>query len=125
MNEEREREREAFGGPRKGKKKGSVPAAANALESTSERQEEKPMPRTHEADKKNDVRSLDRQMQRNIYLLVRGRGRVGEHQWRFPEGGPQGSELLHEVMSRNPQIPLSDQLNLCSFRIGGRTRTLQ
>lgn len=55
------------------------------------------MPRSNEADRKGDVKSLDRKGPRNLYLLVKkGKGR---NEWRLPGGitEVQDGELLHEV----------------------------
>ena len=54
---------------------------------------ERPMPRTTEADKTGNVRSLDRSLSRTLYMLVKGpRGA-----WEFPSGGLIGKESLHRV----------------------------
>jgi large subunit ribosomal protein L46 len=54
---------------------------------------EKPMPRETEADRTNDQRSLDRLMQRSLYLVVKNE----EGRWVFPDGRVQGRETLHQV----------------------------
>lgn len=56
---------------------------------------ERPMPRTTKADEKNDVTSLDRKLDRSLYLLVKN----AEGRWRFPEDRILGRENLHEVNS--------------------------
>lgn len=48
------------------------------------------MPRETEADKKGDVRSLDRLLQRTLYLLVQN----GSGNWTFPEDTIVGRESL-------------------------------
>lgn len=53
---------------------------------------EKPMPRVTEADREGDQKSLNRSLQRTLYLLVR----KGDY-WAFPSGGLQGKEPLREV----------------------------
>ena len=70
-------------------------AAVEAEDSSGKSQG--PMPRVHEADIKNDVKSLDRQGERNLYLLVHGKNAAGEDVWRFPQTELVGEELLHEV----------------------------
>lgn len=56
----------------------------------------KPMPRVTEADRVGDKRSLDRLLQRTLYLVVRR----GEGRWWFPSDALVGKESLHTV--RNP-----------------------
>ncbi|KAI4151517.1 MAG: hypothetical protein L6R39_002004 [Caloplaca ligustica] len=56
----------------------------------------KPMPRVTEADRIGDTKSLDRLLQRTLYLLVkRGNGR-----WWFPSDGLVGKESLHTAAER-------------------------
>jgi large subunit ribosomal protein L46 len=54
---------------------------------------ERPMPRVTEADKKGDERSLDRRLDRTLYLLVKS----SEGRWEFPASTLIGRENLHEV----------------------------
>jgi large subunit ribosomal protein L46 len=64
--------------------------------------------RTTEADEKGDLRSLERRLQRTLYLLVKTKGSDGqegdEHaekwKWKFPSGPVVGFEGLKEVSSR-------------------------
>ncbi|KAI0928241.1 hypothetical protein AcW1_005548 [Taiwanofungus camphoratus] len=105
VEEEQERERLTFGGPtfvrRKGTTTDADAGAAGSAEVIGEAKTEEPMPRVHEADIKGDVRSLDRQGERNIYLLLQGRDPAGNSAWRFPQGGIQEGELLHEAAERD------------------------
>ena len=55
---------------------------------------EKPMPRFTKADEVGDTKSLDRKMQRTLYLVVR-EGREGK--WWFPNDVLVGKESLHTV----------------------------
>lgn len=55
---------------------------------------ERPMSRITEADKANDVKSLNRALQRTLYLLVKNK----EGQWIFPQDTLQ-KETLKEVCS--------------------------
>ena len=55
---------------------------------------EKPMPRITEADQKNDTKSLNRALQRTLYLLVKNK----EGQWQFPQDR-LNEENLHGVRS--------------------------
>ena len=51
--------------------------------------------RETEADRTGDERSLDRRLDRTLYLLVKR-----QSGWGFPGGAVEGSELLHEVRSK-------------------------
>ncbi|KAH8653584.1 39S mitochondrial ribosomal protein L46-domain-containing protein [Xylariales sp. PMI_506] len=57
---------------------------------------ERPMPRTTEADKTNDVRRLDRKLDQTLYLLVK----TANGKWTFPVDDIPTSENLHEAASR-------------------------
>ena len=54
---------------------------------------ERPHPRITQADEANDVRSLSRKLDRNLYLLVKNK----DGRWRFPEDRVYGRENLHQV----------------------------
>ncbi|KAL8720782.1 MAG: hypothetical protein Q9225_002415 [Loekoesia sp. 1 TL-2023] len=56
----------------------------------------KPMPRVTEADRVGDTRSLDRLLQRTLYLVVR----KGDGRWWFPSDGLVGKESLHTAAER-------------------------
>jgi large subunit ribosomal protein L46 len=56
---------------------------------------DRPMPRTTEADEKNDTKSLNRALQRTLYLLVKNK----EGQWQFPQDRLQ-EEHLHGAANR-------------------------
>ncbi|KAL0094959.1 39S mitochondrial ribosomal protein L46-domain-containing protein [Phycomyces blakesleeanus] len=55
-------------------------------------------PRETEADKTNDIKSLDRALQRTLYLIVRPK--QGKQPWIFPEGAVDSTEYLHEAAER-------------------------
>ena len=101
LQEERRRERRAFGpsfGVRDEVTAEERVATKAALE-TLARQEgegEELAPRVHSADASRDYKSLDRKGRRNIYLLLQAQ-EDGRDIWRFPQGGLQKGELLHEV----------------------------
>lgn len=103
--EERAREKVAFG-PRFKKltedEKEQIKAdkIADAQLSEQEGKPETLAPRTHGADLNNDVKSLDRQMQRNLYLLLLCRENDKEV-WRFPQGNLEKGELLHQAAQRD------------------------
>lgn len=54
---------------------------------------EKPLSRFTESDKTNDVKRLDRQLSRTLYLLVKPE----KGSWIFPQGDLEGKENLHQV----------------------------
>lgn len=54
---------------------------------------ERPMPRTTAADCEGDLRSLDRLLQRALFLLVKD----SEGRWVFPTATIEGKEGLHKV----------------------------
>jgi large subunit ribosomal protein L46 len=91
--EERKRERKAFGRPFAIRSLGEDEGAATLQQlGPQEGEGEVIMSRKHEADVNNDVKSLDRRGQRNLYLLLK----EGET-WRFPRGDVGSSELLHQA----------------------------
>ena len=57
------------------------------------------MPRLHESDKSGDVKELNRQGERNLYLLAHGKASSRKQVWRFPQGGLKEVEALHQVSS--------------------------
>ncbi|KAG4430899.1 hypothetical protein IFR05_013611 [Cadophora sp. M221] len=57
---------------------------------------EKPLSRFTESDKKNDVKRLDRQLTRTLYLLVK----PAKGSWMFPQGNLEGKENLHQAAER-------------------------
>lgn len=54
---------------------------------------ERPMPRITEADKTNDLRSLNRKLDQSLYLLMKTK----DGRWRFPEDRVYGRENLAQV----------------------------
>ena len=55
---------------------------------------DKPMPRETEADRTNDVKSLDRKGDRNLYLVLK---KQADSSWRLPQGRAAPGEALHVV----------------------------
>ena len=77
-------------------------AAPVATESSSEAQQdssgareelEKPAARVSEADKKNDMKSLNRLLKRTLFLLVKGK----DGRWTFPSATLLKNENFHTV----------------------------
>ncbi|KAF2197146.1 50S ribosomal subunit L30 [Delitschia confertaspora ATCC 74209] len=73
---------------------------------------EKPMPRVTEADLKGDVKSLNRMLQRTLYLLVKNK----EGKWTFPEDRLAGKEALHDAAERI--LVHSGGINMNTWLIG-------
>ncbi|KAH9866669.1 hypothetical protein J1614_008362 [Plenodomus biglobosus] len=72
------------------------PAATGAAAKKVDREPvDKPMPRITEADEKNDTKSLNRALQRTLYLLVKNK----EGQWQFPQD-KLSEEHLHGAANR-------------------------
>ncbi|KAL6309148.1 39S mitochondrial ribosomal protein L46-domain-containing protein [Sparassis latifolia] len=118
--EEKAREREAFGRVRPGgstesRDDSATPdAAAIPPEETADSTpapEQKPMPRIHEADKTGDVRSLDRQGERNLYLLLQAKADSGAAVWRFPQGDVEKDEVLHTAAERDLRAECGTQMD--------------
>jgi large subunit ribosomal protein L46 len=67
---------------------------------------EQPQPRRTQADENNDVKRLDRALDRTLYFVVQDR----EGSWRFPTTFLEKDENLHEVMFilPNARRPLTD-----------------
>ncbi|KDQ13171.1 hypothetical protein BOTBODRAFT_160783 [Botryobasidium botryosum FD-172 SS1] len=100
--EERARELDAFGdafteGRSSDAAQESGGAADNPLDGAAEEDLSELMPRESEADRKGDVKSLDRKGDRNLYLVVKKAG-----EWRFPQAKVDTAERepLH-VTARN------------------------
>lgn len=73
---------------------------------------ERPQPRTTEADKLNDTKSLNRALSRTLYLLVKR----ADGRWQFPSGVTEGQESLHRVSCFQAKKRDANQLDA-----GGRT----
>ena len=54
---------------------------------------QRPMSRITEADRTNDLHSLNRKLDRNLYLLIKNK----DGRWRFPEDRVYGRENIHQV----------------------------
>ncbi|KAF2001628.1 50S ribosomal subunit L30 [Amniculicola lignicola CBS 123094] len=73
---------------------------------------ERPMPRITEADEKGDLKSLNRALQRTLYLLVKDR----EGRWMFPQDKIIGKENLHLAAERI--LVQSSGLNMNTWIVG-------
>ncbi|KAL9603462.1 MAG: hypothetical protein Q9219_001149 [cf. Caloplaca sp. 3 TL-2023] len=72
----------------------------------------KPMPRVTEADRAGNTKSLDRLLQRTLYLVVR----KGDGRWWFPSDGLVGKESLHTAAERI--IVQAGGLNMNTWVVG-------
>jgi large subunit ribosomal protein L46 len=71
---------------------GAPPATGAAAKKVDREPVDRPMPRITEADEKNDTKSLNRALQRTLYLLVQNK----EGLWQFPQDR-LNEEHLHGV----------------------------
>lgn len=72
--------------------------------------------RTTKADVENNKQSLDRCLQRTLYLVVK---KSGSEPWQFPESAVDASEYLHEVSQRHQERQAPDTNRLRA--LGSRT----
>lgn len=74
----------------------SASAAAAAADGA---EDSRPLSRTTEADARNDVRSLERKLDRTLYLVVKQKSAKGAVTWRFPAKALTDTkhENLHDV----------------------------
>ncbi|KAF9052771.1 39S mitochondrial ribosomal protein L46-domain-containing protein [Panaeolus papilionaceus] len=73
-------------------------------------------PRKHESDTTGDVKSLDRQGQRNLYLLLKATDSAGKSTWRFPQGDVEKGQLLHQAAQKDLHAECGD--NMDSWIVG-------
>lgn len=59
---------------------------------------ERPLPRTTKEDEERNLQSLNRKLDRSLYLLVKNK----DGAWRFPQDRVLGRESLHQVCCRSP-----------------------
>ncbi|PFH47165.1 hypothetical protein AMATHDRAFT_68288 [Amanita thiersii Skay4041] len=115
IQEERKRERRAFG-PQFGKEENvseEERAATKAALETLAQQEgegEEIVTRVHPADTSRDYKSLDRHGPRNLYLLLQA-SEGGRDIWRFPQGGSEKGEPLHQAAYRDLQAECGDHMD--------------
>jgi large subunit ribosomal protein L46 len=79
-----------------------------AVLDTQQQERIKHVPRLHESDRTGNVQSLDRQGQRNIYLLVLAKDEAGKESWRFPQAPVSKQENLFEVRSYKIQMVIAN-----------------
>ncbi|KAF9228767.1 hypothetical protein BS17DRAFT_772486 [Gyrodon lividus] len=97
--EEQRRERKAFGAPFGIEASEEPNEAAELMEIAMRDEVDESMPRVHDADTKNDLKSLNRRGQRNLYLLLKTQ-EDGKDVWRFPQGSVEKDEFLHVAAHR-------------------------
>lgn len=115
--EERKRERKAFGPDFASEDYSSAESAEAMAAVEMLRQQESEgqefAPRTNKADTEQDLTSLDRQGQRNLYLLLQEEEGSGRKRWRFPQGDVEKGELLHQVSLASLHLSPARRLTLC------------
>jgi large subunit ribosomal protein L46 len=99
--EEKDREKAAFGSEfAKDEYQDPVKAEANKaavkLLAQQEGEGDALPPRVHPSDKSGETKSLDRAGERNLYLLLQTT-EDGKSVWRFPQGGVEKTDFLHQV----------------------------
>ncbi|KXN90472.1 54S ribosomal protein L17, mitochondrial, partial [Leucoagaricus sp. SymC.cos] len=99
--EEKDREKGAFGSSfakddAQDPVKAEADKAAVKLLAEQEGEGQALAPREHPSDKSGDTKSLDRAGERNLYLLLKAKEN-GKEVWRFPQGGVEKSQLLHQA----------------------------
>jgi len=113
--EEKKRERRAFG-PTFGqdefvsKEKAAAEKAAADQLALQEGNIDELMPRVHASDVNHEFKSLDRKGKRNIYLLLRTTDN-SRGSWRFPEGGVEKGELLHQAAQRDLHVECGSNMD--------------
>ncbi|KAF1344526.1 39S mitochondrial ribosomal protein L46-domain-containing protein [Delphinella strobiligena] len=75
---------------------GEVKEGEQRKETGQEIAVQRPLPRATEADQKGDQTSLNRQLDKGLYLLIKNKA----GQWKFPEDLIQGKEGLHQAAER-------------------------
>ncbi|KAG6820786.1 hypothetical protein H0H93_011551 [Arthromyces matolae] len=114
--EEKKRERRAFGARFQqeeefiSEEKAAADKAAADQLALQEGEDNTLMPRVHEADTQRDFKSLDRKGRRNIYLVLQTQV-DGKHIWRFPQGGVEKGELLHQAAQRDLYAECGDKMD--------------
>jgi len=68
------------------------------------------MPRTHSADLKEDLKSLDRRGQRNLYLLLHT-SEDGKDIWRFLQGDVEKGQFLHHAAQKDLLVECGDKMD--------------
>ncbi|KAM6500720.1 39S mitochondrial ribosomal protein L46 domain containing protein [Amanita muscaria] len=115
IQEERKRERRAFGpsfGAQEDVSEEERAATKAALDTLAQQEGEGEdlLPRVHPSDSNRDYQSLDRKGRRNIYLLLQTL-ESGRDVWRFPRGTLQKEELLHEAAQRDLQTECGEYMD--------------
>ncbi|EST08307.1 Ribosomal protein L46 [Kalmanozyma brasiliensis GHG001] len=97
-----------------GKAKETAPAPAPSSSSVEGEAESRPLPRTTEADSKNDVRSLERKLDRTLYLVVKQKSSKGAASWQFPAKALVNTkrENLHDVAPASVTEILGNKMDI-------------
>lgn len=81
-----------------GAKEGELTGAEREMQDEEDVAASVALSRVTEADRENDTKSLNRKLDRTLYLLLK-KPRT-EHAWQLPQGPVGANELLHESSSR-------------------------
>ncbi|PWY69144.1 CAF1 family ribonuclease [Aspergillus heteromorphus CBS 117.55] len=89
-------------------------STVNATSQDTSKQEEipRPYPRVTEADTKGDLQSLNRALQRTLYLLVQSK----EGYWKFPSSPVEVNETLRQAAERT--LAQSAGVNMNTWMVG-------
>ncbi|GAC75546.1 60S ribosomal protein L22 [Moesziomyces antarcticus T-34] len=95
----------------KGAKSKDASASSSSSAATADGEaESRPLPRTTEADAKNDVRSLERKLDRTLYLVVKQKSGT----WRFPAKALNDTkhQNLHDVAPASVTEMLGNKMDI-------------
>ncbi|OOF98392.1 hypothetical protein ASPCADRAFT_205626 [Aspergillus carbonarius ITEM 5010] len=89
-------------------------STVNATSQDTSKKEEipRPFPRVTEADQKNDQRSLNRALQRTLYLLVQSK----EGYWKFPSSPVEVDETIRQAAERT--LEQAAGVNMNTWMVG-------
>ncbi|TKY88152.1 hypothetical protein EX895_002862 [Sporisorium graminicola] len=106
----------AAGSASKGKaaKTKEAPALSASSSTTEGDAENRPLPRTTPADASNDVRSLERKLDRTLYLVVKQKSGKDAAAWRFPAKALSNikRENLHDVAPASVTDILGNKMDI-------------
>lgn len=68
------------------------------------------LPRETEADRKKDLRSLERKLDKTLYLLVKKPRE--DHCWQFPQGVVKDDDVLHTTAERSLREMCGNNMNI-------------
>lgn len=101
----------------KAKETAAAPSSATTTTNTTSAEgdaENRPLSRTTQADASNDVRSLERKLDRTLYLVVKQKSTKGAASWRFPAKALTDTkhQNLHDVAPASVTEVLGDKMDI-------------